>query len=162
MHLGNHMETNADLDELDIRILKILQKDASLTATEIAQQVCLSQSPCWRRINRLQEAGYIKNKVALLDRDKLNLGIVSFVSIRLSSQGRNSLEEFEQTIVDYPEVVECWTISGNMDYILRIVTRDIASYEHFLRNHLLKLEYIIETQSHISMTEVKNTTELPI
>jgi Lrp/AsnC family transcriptional regulator len=88
--------------------------------------------------------------------------VVAFVSIKLSTHGRNSLEEFEHAIVAYPEVVECWTISGNMDYILRVVTQDIKSYEYFLRNKLLKLAHINEAQSHISMTEVKNTTELPL
>jgi len=151
-----------NLDKTDRRILQLLQQDASLSATDIAEKVDLSQSPCWRRINRLQEQGYIKSKVALLDRHKLNFGVVAFVSIKLSTHGRNSLEEFEHAIVAYPEVVECWTISGNMDYILRVVTQDIKSYEYFLRNKLLKLAHINEAQSHISMTEVKNTTELPL
>ena len=152
----------AKLDKIDLRILKLLQEDANLSATDIAEQVGLSQSPCWRRINTLQENGYILSKVAILDRHKLDLGIVAFVNIKLSSHGRNSLEEFEQAIVDYPEIVECWTISGNMDYILRVVTKDMQSYEAFLRKKLLKLEHINEAQSHISMTEVKNTTKLPI
>ena len=150
------------LDKTDLRILKLLQKDANLSATEIAEQVGLSQSPCWRRINALQESGHIKAKVALLDRHKLNLGLVAFVSIKLSNVGRNDLKEFEQAIIDYPEIVGCWTISGNMDYMLRVVTKDIQSYEALLRNKLLKLEHINEAQSHICMTEVKNTTELPL
>lgn len=150
------------LDKTDLKILKLLQEDANLSATDIADRVGLSQSPCWRRINALQENGYIQSKVALLNRHKLDLEIVAFVNIKLSNHGRNSLEEFEQAIVDYPEVVECWTISGNMDYILRVVTKDIQSYEAFLRKKLLKLQHINEAQSHISMTEVKNTTELPL
>ncbi|MBO1254736.1 Lrp/AsnC family transcriptional regulator [Alteromonas sp. 5E99-2] len=150
------------LQKIDIHILQLLQKDANLSATEIAEQVGLSQSPCWRRINRLQQEGYIKSKVALLDRHKLDCELVAFVNIKLSTHGRNSLEEFELAIVGYAEVAECWTISGNMDYVLRVVTKDIQSYENFLRNKLLKLAYIHEAQSHIAMTEVKNTTELPI
>ncbi len=150
------------LQKIDIHILQLLQKDANLSATEIAEQVGLSQSPCWRRISRLQQEGYIKSKVALLDRHKLDCELVAFVNIKLSTHGRNSLEEFELAIVGYAEVAECWTISGNMDYVLRVVTKDIQSYENFLRNKLLKLAYIHEAQSHIAMTEVKNTTELPI
>jgi len=156
------MDQKIKLDKTDLRILKLLQENANLSATDIADRVGLSQSPCWRRINALQENGYIQAKVALLDRHKLDLGIVAFMNIKLSNHGRNSLEEFEQAIVDFPEVVECWTISGNMDYILRVVTKDIQSYEAFLRKKLLKLEHINEAQSHITMTEVKNTTELPL
>ncbi|NTS76598.1 Lrp/AsnC family transcriptional regulator [Catenovulum sp. SM1970] len=152
----------APLDKTDKKILALLQSDATLTAQEIAEQVGLSQSPCWRRIHRLQEENYIAKNVALLDRHKLGLGVVVFVNIKLSSHGRNMLEEFEHAIVGYPEVVECWTISGSMDYILRVVAENIESYEHFLRSRLLKLPHILEAQSHFTMTEVKNTTTLPI
>lgn len=151
-----------ELDKTDHKILYLLQRDAELSATEIADQVGLSQSPCWRRINRLQQEGYIVKTVALLNRQKLDLGIVVFVSIKLSSHGRNLLEEFESAIIGYEEVVECWTISGAMDYILRVVVKDIQSYEYFLRSQLLKLPHIQEAQSHFTMTEVKNTTVLPI
>ncbi|AWB68751.1 AsnC family transcriptional regulator [Saccharobesus litoralis] len=151
-----------DLDKTDRKILALLQQDGNLTAAEIADQIGLSQSPCWRRINRLQQQGYIANRVVLLDRHKVGLGVVAFVTIKLSSHGRNSLEEFELAIVGFPEVVECWTVSGAMDYILRVVTQDMDSYEFFLRHKLLKLAHIHEAQSHISMTEVKNTTQLPL
>ncbi|WP_027859026.1 Lrp/AsnC family transcriptional regulator [Marinobacterium jannaschii] len=151
-----------ELDHIDRKILQLLQKDGSLSATEIADKVGLSQSPCWRRINRLQESGIIRERVALLDRQKLGLGIVVMVNIKLSSHGWKMLTEFEDAIVGYPEVVECYTITGGMDYALRVVTRDIESYEHFMRRKLLQLPHILEAQSYITMTEVKNTTELPL
>lgn len=110
----------------------------------------------------MQEEGYIKNRVALLDRQKLGLSIVVFVNIKLSAHGWNMLNEFEAAIVSFPEVLECWTISGGMDYTLRVVTKDIESYEQFLRRRLLQLPHIQEAQSNITMTEVKNTTQLPL
>ena len=150
------------LDKTDLKILDILQKDASLSATEIADQIGLSQSPCWRRIHRLQETGIIRQQVALVDRTKLGLDIVVLVNIKLSSHGRKMLDQFEEAIQGYSEVVECWTISGAMDYALRVVVKDIESYEHFLRTELLQLPHIHEAQSHFTMREVKNTTELPL
>ncbi|MCJ8341135.1 MAG: Lrp/AsnC family transcriptional regulator [Pseudomonadales bacterium] len=153
------MET---LDKTDRKILAILQKNNNLSAAEIAERVGLSQSPCWRRINRLQEEGFIIGGVATLDRKKLGLKVVVFVQVKLSMHGWNMLNEFEEAIVSFPEVLECWTISGGMDFTLRVVTKDIDSYEHFLRRKLLQLPHIKEAQSHFTMTEVKNTTELPL
>ena len=156
------MDESAHLDKIDLKILKILQEDAKIPATEIAEKVGLSQSPCWRRIKALQESGCIQSTVAILNRQKLNLGIVALVNIKLSHYGRSSLEAFEKEILAFSEVVECWTISGNMDYILRVVTKDMESYESFLRDHLLRLKHIDDAQSHIAVSEVKNSTQLPI
>ena len=150
------------LDSIDKTILSLLQSDGNLSAAEISEKVNLSQSPCWRRISRLEEEGYIKNKVVLLDRQKLGLNSVVFVNIKLSAHGRKMLREFEEAVVSFPEVVECWTITGGVDYSLRIVTKDIQSYEVFLRQRLLQLPHILEAQSHVGITEVKHTTELPI
>jgi len=150
------------LDSTDRKILNLLQHDGSLNATQVAEKIGLSQSPCWRRINRLEQDGYIRSTRAILDRNKLGLGIVVLVNIKLSSHGRKMLDEFEQAIVDFPEVVECWTISGAMDYSLRVVSKSIESYEHFLRSQLLQLPHIHEAQSHFTMSEVKNITTLPL
>ena len=150
------------LDSTDRKILNLLQHDGSLSATQVADKIGLSQSPCWRRINRLEQDGYIRSTQAILDRNKLGLGIVVLVNIKLSSHGRKMLDEFAQAIVDYPEVVECWTISGAMDYSLRVVSNSIESYEHFLRSQLLQLPHIQEAQSHFTMREVKNITTLPL
>jgi len=150
------------LDNTDRKILALLQRNNNLSAAEVAEQVGLSQSPCWRRINRLQEEGVIRGGVALLNRKILGLNVVVFVNVKLSMHGWNMLNEFEQAIVSFPEVLECWTISGSMDFTLRVVTKDIDSYEHFLRRKLLQLPHIKEAQSNFTMTEVKNTTELPL
>ena len=150
------------LSPIDRRILRLLQHNADLSAAEIAERVELSQSPCWRRIHRMQEEGLIERKVALLDRRKLGLGMVVFVSIKLSAHGRRNLEEFEASVVGHPEVLECYTMAGSSDYLLKVVARDIAGYERFLRDHLLGSTHVQEANSHITMSEVKRTTELPL
>lgn len=150
------------LSPLDRRILRLLQHDADLSAAEIAEKVELSQSPCWRRIHRLQEEGVIERKVALLDRRKLGLGMVVFVDIKLSAHGRRNLEEFEAGVIGHPEVLECYTMAGASDYLLKVVAHDIAGYERFLRDHLLQSPHVQEAHSHITMSEVKRTTELPL
>lgn len=151
-----------ELTPQDRQILQLLQRDANLTTQEIAERINMSQSPCWRRINRLQELGLIQRKVALLDREKLGMEVVIFTTVNLTAQGRNNLEAFEQDIVRFPEVTECYTMAGAWDYMLKIITRDIRHYERFVREKLTTLEHIRELHSHISVTEIKNTTELPL
>ena len=122
----------------------------------------MSQSPCWRRINRIEQAGIVRKKVAILDREKLGMELVVFTTVNLSITGRQQLEEFESSVSDFPEVVECYTMTGVWDYMLKIITRDIRHYESFVRERLLSLPMIGETHSHIAVTEIKNTTELPL
>ncbi|PZW69591.1 Lrp/AsnC family transcriptional regulator [Pseudomonas sp. URMO17WK12:I1] len=150
------------LTAIDRRILRLLQRNADLSAAEIAKKVELSQSPCWRRINRLQEEGFIERKVALLSHKRLGFTITVFVSIKLSAHGRSNLDEFERAIAGYPEVIECYTMAGSSDYLLKVVARDIASYERFLRDQLLQRPHVQEAHSGIAMSEVKRTTELPL
>jgi Lrp/AsnC family transcriptional regulator len=150
------------LSAVDRQILELLQHDADLSAAEIAERVGLSQSPCWRRINRMQEDGLIRAKVALLDSVRLGLPLTVFVDIKLSAHGRNNLAQFEQTIIGYPQVLECYTMAGRSDYLLKVVARDISSYERFLRDDLLQCPHVQEAHSHIAMSEVKRTTELPL
>ncbi len=150
------------LSGIDRKILRLLQHDADLSAAEIAERVELSQSPCWRRIHRLQEEGLIERKVALLNPKLLGLSMTVFVNIKLSAHGRNNLAEFERAIVGYPEVLECHTMAGSSDYLLKVVARDIDAYERFLRDQLLRLPHVQEAHSNIAMSEVKRTTELPL
>lgn len=151
-----------ELTKQDIKILKLLQEDATLTTADIAERINVSQSPCWRRINRLEQEGMIRRRVALLDRDALGMEVVVFATINLTSTGRQNLLEFEQTIVRYPEVMECYTMTGIWDYMLKIVTRDIRHYEDFVRNTLTTSTSIRELHSHMAVTEIKNATELPL
>ena len=150
------------LDKTDVEILRLLQNDASLTTGAIAERLHLSQSPCWRRIRRIESAGYVDRRVALLDRRALGMDVVVFATVNLTGGGRRKLEEFEKSIARHPEVMECYTMAGIWDYVLKIVTRDIAHYESFVRNTLLSSPFIGELHSHIAVTEIKNSTELPI
>ena len=150
------------LSPIDRKILRLLQHDADLSAAEVAEKVGLSQSPCWRRINRMQEEGLIERKVALLNHKKLGFSITVFVDIKLSAHGRSNLDEFEKAVVGYPEVLECYSMAGGSDYLLKVVARDISGYERFLRDHLLQRPHVQEAHSHIAMSVVKCTTELPL
>jgi Lrp/AsnC family transcriptional regulator len=150
------------LGSLDRQILELMQQNADLSASEIAERVGLSQSPCWRRINRMQEEGLIRGKFAALDRKRLNLDVVVFADVRLSSHGWENLAEFEQAMESRPEVLECYTMAGATDYLLKIVAPDIQRYELFVREHILRLPHIKELHSNISMSEIKFTTALPL
>jgi len=150
------------LDQLDRRILALLQRDAGLSAAEIAERVGLTQPPCWRRIRRLEEHGIIERRVALLDQRKLGLSVTVFARVKLSAHGKRTLPEFEEQIRDLPEVLECHTIMGDYDFLLKIVTRDIDSYETLFRKKLSQMPTVQEIHSNAALSRVKITTELPI
>ena len=151
-----------ELSKEDIKILEILQTDANRSSTDIAESLNMSQSPCWRRINRLEVSGVIERKVAIVNREKLGIDLVAFTTINLREAGRKHLEHFEAGILQFDEVIECYTMTGAWDYMLKIVVRDIRHYENFVRNQLLELSMIGEVHSHLAVTEIKNTTKLPL
>ncbi|MEM9742565.1 MAG: Lrp/AsnC family transcriptional regulator [Pseudomonadota bacterium] len=150
------------LSPVDLELLRLLQQDASLTTAQLAERVNLSQSPCWRRINQLQSSGVIARTVSLLDREKLGLELVVFTTVHLDSAAGTSLESFEEAVAAIPEIVECYTVAGSIDYMLKSVTRDIRHYERFLREQLTRLPGVREMHSHIAVTAIKETTELPL
>ncbi|MDG1932897.1 MAG: Lrp/AsnC family transcriptional regulator [Luminiphilus sp.] len=150
------------MQKSDIKILAALQHDADISTSDLAAKVNLSQSPCWRRVNKFEESGLIRRRVALLDRQKLGLEVVVFATVNLNQIGKQNLLAFERTVESYPEVVECYTMAGIWDYMLKIVCRDIRHYEDFVRNTLSASDAIRELHSHIAVTEIKNTTELPL
>ena len=150
------------LDSTDMAILDLLQRDAALSTAAIADKVNLSQSPCWRRISRLEEHGLIRERVALLDRQKLGMDVVVFATVNLTATGRQNLLRFEADIVRYPEVIECYTMTGIWDYVLKIVTRDVRHYERFVRETLSASPDVRELHSHMAVTEIKNSTALPL
>lgn len=150
------------LAKQDLDILRILQRDVTLSTGEIAERINLSQSPCWRRIHRLEQEGIIRHRVALLDRQALNMDVVVFATVNLTSTGRQNLAAFEAEIQQYAEVLECYTMTGIWDYMLKIITRDIRHYEEFVRNTLTANPAIGELHSHMAVTEIKNSTELPL
>ncbi len=133
-----------------------------MTTAALAERLNLSQSPCWRRVNRLEQAGLIQRRVAVLNREALGMEIVVFATVNLTQSGRQNLLAFESEMERYPEVVECYTMTGIWDYILKIVTKDIRHYEDFVRNTLTASEMIRELHSHMAVTEIKNTTQLPL
>ena len=150
------------LDKIDLRILAALQEDASRSAAEIAEAIGLSQSPCWRRIHRLREEGYISKIVALLDRKKLGLRAQLFVQVKVTSNDQASLAEFAQAIREFPEVMECHVILGMFDFLLRVVTKDMDAYEKFYFETLSRVPNIREVNSFVAATEVKSTTAFPV
>jgi Lrp/AsnC family transcriptional regulator len=150
------------LDDIDHRILGLLQEDASLNAAEVANRVGLSQSPCWRRIARLERDGLIRRRVALLDRQKLGLGVVVFVQVKIARGSKQSLAQFEDTVRRFPEVQECFMLMGEIDFLLKVVTRDVASYEDFLRGKLSRLTAVGEVRSSMVLSPIKETTALPL
>jgi Lrp/AsnC family transcriptional regulator len=150
------------LDPVDARILDLVQQDASLSVAEIAERVGLSPSPCWRRIKRLEDAGVIRKRVTLLDSERLGLAFEVYAMVKLSLPTRDNLETFEKAMESLPEVVQCATITGREDYVLRIITRDIHAFDEFLRDRLLSLGLVSDLQSHIVVRGVKNTTAVPL
>lgn len=150
------------LDPFDKAILKILQVDATHTTAAIADAVGLSQAPCWRRINRLKEAGFIKAQVALLDRRKMGLNAQIFAQVKLSATGRSNIEEFNDAIRGFPEVLECHVLMGTVDFMLRVVASDIEAYERFFFDKLSRVPGVQEINSMVALSEIKSTTVIPI
>ena len=150
------------LDAIDAKILDLIQKDAALSVAEIADRVGLSSSPCWRRIKRMEEAGVIEGRVTLLDRDTLGLGFEVVASVKLALPSKENLNKFEQLVSKWPEVLECMTVTGAVDYVIRITTTDMHAYDSFLREKLLGSGLVSDVQSRIVINVAKRTTALPL
>ncbi len=150
------------LDSYEKRILALLQEDASLSTSAIAEKVGLSSSPCWRRIDRLEREGFIKRRVALVDRKKIGLNAHIFAQIKLNAHGRANLDEFATAIQAFPEVLECYVLMGSVDFLIRVVATDIEAYERFFFDRLSQLPGVQEVNSTVALSEIKATTVLPI
>lgn len=151
-----------ELDELDLKILDTLQRNPPLSSADLAEQVGLSQSPCWRRLSHLKERGYIRDQVTRLNAEKLGFGLTIFASVKLSAHGRSNLNEFSAAIDRFPEVQEAYAIMGPFDFLLRIIARDVENYRQFVYGKLSSLSTVQEINSTIAMAEVKATTAIPI
>ncbi len=149
------------LDDFDIKILKLLQEDSSLQMEEIAQRVGLSASPCWRRIKRLEAEGVIDRRVALLDRKQVNLPVTVFVFVRTNQHAPDWLDSFAQAVADLPEVLEFYRMSGQVDYLLKIVVPTIEAYDAVYKRLIAKLP-LFDVSSMFAMEELKATTNLPL
>ncbi|RTE64925.1 Lrp/AsnC family transcriptional regulator [Amphritea opalescens] len=150
------------LDSFDLAILTSLQKDGRLSNRELAEKIGLSAAPCWRRLKRLEDEGYIENYIAALSAKKVNLNVVAFAQISLDNHHPETLESFLSMVKDCPEIQECHSVSGACDYLLKIITRDMESYEALLSNRLLPTEGIRSTSTMFSMKQPKITHELPL
>lgn len=149
------------LDEFDRKLLRLLQHDADIPISELAQQVNLSTTPCWRRIRLLKESGVIQRQVALLDPDKLNLGMTVFVAVRTRNHTRDWLARFKQVIDGIPEVVAFYRLSGDVDYLLRVVVPDIKAYDDVYKRLIAGIE-LEDVSSSFVMEQIKYTTALPL
>jgi Lrp/AsnC family leucine-responsive transcriptional regulator len=150
------------LDAIDQRLLAILQENGRLTATEIADRVGLTTSPCLRRLRLLEEAGIIRGYTALLDQERVGLPVSVFVSIKLERQQEDSLARFEAAVKDCPEVLDCYLMTGPRDYLLRVVARDLADYERFVKEVLTRIDGIANIESSFALSQVKHSNVLPI
>ncbi|MBT3593761.1 MAG: Lrp/AsnC family transcriptional regulator [Hellea sp.] len=150
------------IDGIDAKILNIIQKDASISVADIADEVGLSSSPCWRRIKRMEELGIIKNRVTILDRTKLGLDFEVFVAVKLALPNRENMEKLERAVANMPEVVQCASVTGAVDFMLRVVTKDMHCYEDFLREVLLSIDLISDVQSRIVLRQTKESNSIPL
>lgn len=156
------MTEQVSLDPGDIRILRVLQEDASLSIAEIALRAGMSQTPCWRRIKRLKEAGVIRRMTALIDRETVGLGFASYTFVKLALPSTENMQEFDRMVNRWPEVVLCERITGAVDYMIKVVTDDMKSYDTFLRMKLLNSQLVSDVQSRIVVSTVKDTPSLPL
>jgi Lrp/AsnC family transcriptional regulator len=152
----------ARLDRDDLRILDLVQEHGDLSAAELAERLGMSASTAWRRVGRLTELGVIRARVALIDREKAGLSVMVFSHVKLAGHGRDALLRFEQAVRAHPEILECYTLMGETDFLLRIVCRDIKAYEAFFLDHLSRFPGVQSVNSSIALAVIKETTALPL
>jgi Lrp/AsnC family leucine-responsive transcriptional regulator len=161
---------NPTLDKIDLKILAILQADGRLSNQEVAERVNLSPSPCLRRIKRLEDSGVIRQYVALLEPTKIGLGLLAYVNVRLEkhsdlpSQGstRSPRKDFAAAVEQWPEVVACYAMTGDMDYLLRVHVEDMNHFSRFMMDTLLRHPAVLDVKSSFALQQIKDTTALPV
>lgn len=152
----------AELDKLDQRILAILQQDGRISNQQLAEQVGLSPAACWRRVRTLEETGIIKGYSALVAPDRVGQGLCVLVNLSLLRHSIDSTVEIEQQVSSYPEVLQCFAVTGNADFVLRVIVADMASYDRFLNEKIFTLPGIAQVHSNFSLREIKNTQVIPL
>ena len=150
------------LDRTDRRILELLQKDGCMSNQELAEKVNLTPAPVLRRVRALEEAGLIRGYVALLDPARLGLGLLAYVTVKLEKKGRMPIEQFRRAVQTWPEVVACHSMTGDMDYLLRVYVADLDHFNRFIMNAVLKQSGVVDVKSSFALERVKDTTALPI
>jgi Lrp/AsnC family transcriptional regulator len=149
------------MDEFDVKILSCLQEDSAMSLAELAERVGLSTTPTWRRVQKLEADGVIRRRVALLDRRRLNVGVTVFVAVRTNQHTAQWLQKFARAIVGFPEVVDCYRMSGDIDYLMRLVLPDIGAYDQFYKRLIARVD-LSDVTSMFAMEEIKSTTALPL
>jgi len=150
------------IDRLDLRLLDILQRQGALSVAEVAAQTRLSTTTCWRRIQQLEQNGVIKARVALLDRNALGLDVTIFAHVKLATTGRDAIGDFEAAIRDRAEVLECYTLTGEWDFLLKIVTKNIKAYEAFYLDYLSRIPCVRSVNSSVAVTVIKESTRAAV
>jgi len=153
---------NEAFSRFDLRILEQMQKDCSISTTELAERVGLSQSPCWRRLQRLKDEGYITKQVALLDRRKFGPSLYVIAYLKMATLTEKERAEFVRSIQVIPEIIECHTVFGEMDIVMKIIARSLEWYQKFIFETILKLPGVQDIQSTVTLVELKSTTEIPL
>jgi Lrp/AsnC family transcriptional regulator len=156
------MKPSRDLDAVDRKILTLLQQDATITHADLAERVGASSASCWRRIKALEAAGYLTKTVRLVDPEMVGRGVNVICSVRMRSHAKEAREAFEGFVRDRPEIIECFSISGEWDYLLRVVVADVAGYNDFLMRHVLGHSAVAAASSHFALQLTKCTTALPV
>ena len=151
-----------ELDAFDRRLLQSLQNNSRLTSLELAERVRLSASQCQRRMKKLEDAGVIERYTAVLNRAKTGFEVMAVITVRLEKHGRFPSQEFKEAIDRYPQILECWATTGDCDYILKVVTRDLNAFTVFLMDELLGLPIVASVKSSILLRQLKATTALPL
>jgi len=149
-------------DRIDRKILDLLQQDGRLTNVELAERVALSPSPCLRRVRALELGGVIRQYVALLDPAKVGLALLAYVSVKLEKRGKMPIDAFSQAVRSWPEVVACYAMTGDMDYLLRVQVEDLEHFSRFVMDQLLKQPGVLDVRSNFVLERIKDTTALPL
>lgn len=150
------------LDAIDRKILRALQSNGKVTVGELAEQVGLSPSPCARRVRLLEKAGIVKGYTAIVDQKKVGLPISAFASIKLERQREEDLDRFAEAVAGWPEVVDCYLMTGQRDYLMRIVAADLEAYERFIKDKLTRLDNVASIETSFALGQVKRSEVLPI
>jgi len=150
------------LDTTDRRILEQLQADGRLSNQELAERVSLSPSPCLRRVRALERAGVIRRYAAVLDAQQVGLGLLAYVSVKLEKRGKMPVDQFTRAVESWPEVIACYSMTGDMDYLMRVQIEDLEHYSRFIMDKLLKQPGVIDIRTNFVLERVKETTVLPL
>jgi Lrp/AsnC family transcriptional regulator len=152
----------AALDDTDLKILEILQRDSTTPSSKLASLVGMSQSPTWRRVVALEQSGAIKKRIAVLDRHALGLGFMVYVLIRLKDQSQKTVDRFRSAVRSIPEILNCHMLMGDIDFLMLIITKDLESYHELLRKKISVIPGVVGIDSRLVIEETKSTTELPL